>query len=155
MLENREVWPLGALKPVAVDIRLVSATHRDLGRMAEAGSFRADLYYRLRGLEIRLPSLRERADRADVIALIANEEAPDCRLAPAAWSMLLAYPFPGTCGQLRHVLRLAGCTASDGVITDADLDLPPFGGRAAEPDPRCGRARRNHGSAAQPWRARR
>jgi transcriptional regulator of acetoin/glycerol metabolism len=135
VLENREVWPLGALKPVAVDIRLVSATHRDLGRMAEAGSFRADLYYRLRGLEIRLPSLRERADRADVIALIANEEAPDCRLAPAAWSMLLAYPFPGNMRQLRHVLRLAGCTASDGVITDADLDLPPFGGRAAEPDP--------------------
>ena len=134
VLENREVWPLGALKPVAVDIRLVSATHRDLGRMAEAGSFRADLYYRLRGLEIRLPSLRERADRADVIALIANEEAPDCRLAPAAWSMLLAYPFPGNMRQLRHVLRLAGCTASDGVITDADLDLPPFGGRAAEPD---------------------
>ena len=111
VLENREVWPLGALKPVAVDIRLVSATHRDLGRMAEAGSFRADLYYRLRGLEIRLPSLRERADRADVIALIANEEAPDCRLAPAAWSMLLAYPFPGNMRQLRHVLRLAGCTA--------------------------------------------
>ena len=69
-----------------------------------------------------------------MIALIANEEAPDCRLAPAAWSMLLAYPFPGNMRQLRHVLRLAGCTASDGVITDADLDLPPFGGRAAEPD---------------------
>jgi transcriptional regulator of acetoin/glycerol metabolism len=134
VLENREVWPLGALKPVAVDIRLISATHRDLGRMAEAGSFRADLYYRLRGLEIRLPSLRERADRADVIALIANEEAPDCRLAPAAWSMLLAYPFPGNMRQLRHVLRLAGCTASEGVITDADLDLPPFGVHAAEPD---------------------
>ena len=134
VLENREVWPLGALKPVAVDIRLISATHRDLGRMAEAGSFRADLYYRLRGLEIRLPALRERADRSDLIALIAREEAPDCRLAPAAWSMLLAYPFPGNMRQLRHALRLAGCTAEDGLITDADLDLPPFGGRAAEPD---------------------
>jgi transcriptional regulator of acetoin/glycerol metabolism len=133
VLENREVWPLGALKPVPVDIRLVSATHRDLGRMAEAGSFRADLYYRLRGLEIRLPALRERTDRADVIALIASEEAPDCRLAPAAWSMLLAYPFPGNMRQLRHVLRLAGCTASDGVINDADLDLPPFDGHAVEP----------------------
>ena len=48
--------------------------------------------------------------------------------------MLLAYPYPGNMRQLRHVLRLAGCTAEDGVITDADLDLPPFGGRAAEPD---------------------
>ena len=134
VLENREVWPLGALKPVAVDIRLISATHRDLGRMAEEGSFRADLYFRLRGMEVRLPALRERADRDDIIAQIAREEAPNCRLSPEAWSLLSAYPYPGNMRQLRHVLRLAGCTAEDGVITDADLDLPPFGGRAAEPD---------------------
>lgn len=134
VLENREVWPLGALKPVAVDIRLISATHRDLGRMAEQGAFRADLYFRLRGIEVRLPALRERADRADVIRQIAREEAPNCRLSDEAWSQLAAYPFPGNMRQLRHVLRLAGCTAEDGVITDADLDLPPFGGRAAEAD---------------------
>ncbi|MGL3106650.1 sigma-54-dependent Fis family transcriptional regulator [Bradyrhizobium sp. BR 1432] len=127
VLENREVWPLGALKPVAVDIRLISATHRDLGRMAEEGGFRADLYFRLRGMEVRLPALRERADRDDVIRQIAREEAPNCRLAEEAWSHLVAYPFPGNMRQLRHVLRLAGCTAEDGVITDADLDLPPFG----------------------------
>lgn len=134
VLENREVWPLGALKPVAVDIRLISATHRDLGRMAEEGAFRADLYFRLRGMEVRLPALRERADRDDVIRQIAREEAPNCRLSDDAWSLLSAYPYPGNMRQLRHVLRLAGCTAEDGVITDADLDLPPFGGRAAEPD---------------------
>ncbi|MET4070455.1 transcriptional regulator of acetoin/glycerol metabolism [Bradyrhizobium sp. S3.2.6] len=134
VLENREVWPLGALKPVPVDIRLISATHRDLGRMAEQGAFRADLYFRLRGLEVRLPALRERADRGDIIRQIAREEAPDCRLSPEAWSLLSAYPYPGNMRQLRHVLRLAGCTAEEGVITDADLDLPPFGGRAAEPD---------------------
>jgi len=133
VLENREVWPLGALKPVTVDIRLISATHRDLGRMAEAGAFRADLYFRLRGIEVRLPALRERADRDDIIRQIAREEAPSCRLSEEAWSQLAAYPFPGNMRQLRHVLRLAGCTAEDGVITDADLDLPPFGGRT-EPD---------------------
>jgi transcriptional regulator of acetoin/glycerol metabolism len=48
--------------------------------------------------------------------------------------MLLAYPFPGNMRQLRHVLRLAGCTAENGVIGAADLDLPPFGGRTAEDD---------------------
>lgn len=132
VLENREVWPLGALKPVPVDIRLISATHRDLGRMAEEGSFRADLYFRLRGMEVRLPALRERADRDDIIRQIAREEAPNCRLSGEAWSLLSAYPYPGNMRQLRHVLRLAGCTAEDGVITDADLDLPPFGGRAPE-----------------------
>ncbi|WP_369721175.1 sigma-54-dependent Fis family transcriptional regulator [Bradyrhizobium sp. LLZ17] len=134
VLENREVWPLGALKPVPVDIRLISATHRDLGRMAEQGAFRPDLYFRLRGMEVRLPALRERADRDDIIRQIAREEAPDCRLSDEAWSLLAAYPFPGNMRQLRHVLRLAGCTAEDGLITDADLDLPPFGGRAAESD---------------------
>ncbi len=134
VLENREVWPLGALKPVPVDIRLISATHRDLGRMAEDGAFRADLYFRLRGMEVRLPALRERADRDDIIAQIAREEAPNCRLSSEAWSLLSAYPYPGNMRQLRHVLRLAGCTAEDGVITDADLDLPPFGGRSTEMD---------------------
>lgn len=134
VLENREVWPLGALKPVPVDIRLISATHRDLGRMAEEGAFRADLYFRLRGMEVRLPALRERADRDDIIRQIAREEAPNCRLSPEAWALLSAYPYPGNMRQLRHVLRLAGCTAEDGVITDADLDLPPFGGRTAETD---------------------
>ncbi|WBL80050.1 sigma-54-dependent Fis family transcriptional regulator [Bradyrhizobium xenonodulans] len=134
VLENREVWPLGALKPVPVDIRLISATHRDLGRMAEEGAFRADLYFRLRGLEVRLPALRERADRDDVIRQIAREEAPNCSLSDEAWALLSAYPYPGNMRQLRHVLRLAGCTAENAVITDADLDLPPFGRRVMEPD---------------------
>lgn len=137
VLENREVWPLGALKPVAVDIRLISATHRDLGRMVEEGAFRADLYFRLRGLEVRLPALRERADRDDIIRQIAREEASNCRFSDEAWSQLAAYPFPGNMRQLRHVLRLAGCTAENGVITDADLDLPSFGGRA-EPNLEAG-----------------
>lgn len=134
VLENREVWPLGALKPVPVDIRLISATHRDLGRMAEEGAFRADLYFRLRGMDVRLPALRERADRDDIIRQIAREEAPNCRLSDEAWSLLSAYPYPGNMRQLRHVLRLAGCTAEEGVITDADLDLPPFGGRTVGTD---------------------
>jgi transcriptional regulator of acetoin/glycerol metabolism len=127
VLENREVWPLGALKPVAIDIRLISATHRDLAHMASAGTFRADLYYRLRGMEVRLPSLRERVDKADVISKIAAEEAPNCRVSQEAWTALLSYPFPGNMRQLRHVLRLAGCTAEHGIIVEADLDLPPFG----------------------------
>ncbi|WP_166299486.1 sigma-54-dependent Fis family transcriptional regulator [Bradyrhizobium sp. 2S1] len=134
VLENREVWPLGALKPVAVDIRLISATHRDLAQMAEDGSFRSDLYYRLRGMEVRLPALRERADRRDVIAQIADEEAPHCRISADAWVQLMAYPFPGNMRQLRHVLRLAGATAEGGVITEADLDLPAFSAGSAEAD---------------------
>lgn len=149
VLENREVWPLGALKPVTVDIRLISATHRDLGRMVSAGTFRADLYYRIRGMEVRLPALRERADKADVISKIAGEEAPNCKVSQEAWTALLSYSFPGNMRQLRHVLRLAGCTAEDGIIVEADLDLPSVGcGSSSDWDNECAAivdASRNNG----------
>jgi transcriptional regulator of acetoin/glycerol metabolism len=150
VLENREVWPLGASKPVTVDIKLISATHRDLDRMANDGTFRADLYYRLRGLQIQLPALRERGDKADVISQIAGEEAPNCRISQDAWTRLLCYPFPGNMRQLRYALRLAACMAEDGVIVEADLDLPPFGGfdgEANQVDERATiiTALRNHG----------
>lgn len=150
VLENREVWPLGASKPVTVDIKLISATHRDLDRMANDGTFRADLYYRLRGLQIQLPALRERVDKADVISQIAGEEAPNFRISQDAWTRLLCYPFPGNMRQLRYALRLAACTAEDGVIVEADLDLPPFGGfdtEANQVDERATiiTALRNHG----------
>ena len=134
VLENREVWPLGALKPVPVDIRLISATHCDLAHMTGRGNFRSDLYYRLRGIEMRLPALRERADKADVISQIAGEEAPNCGISQGAWTMLLSYPFPGNMRQLRHVLRLAGCTAEHGLIVEADLDLPPVGADSTRMD---------------------
>ena len=159
VLENHEVWPLGALKPVTVDIRLISATHRNLGRMAEAGTFRADLYYRLRGMEIPLPALRERADKREVIAEIAGEEASSCRISPGAWIMLLSYPFPGNMRQVRHVLRLAGCTAENGLIVEADLDLPPPGSLDADSDHTAKRAaivealRNHHGRVTEAARA--
>ncbi|WP_291866953.1 sigma-54-dependent Fis family transcriptional regulator [Bradyrhizobium sp.] len=134
VLENREVWPLGALKPLPVDIRLISATHRDLEAMVADRGFRADLYYRLRGLQVELPALRARRDKAEVIAQIAAEEAPRARLSSGALEMLLAHSFPGNMRQLRHVLRLAACTAANGVITEADLDLPPSDTRSTLPD---------------------
>jgi transcriptional regulator of acetoin/glycerol metabolism len=150
VLENREVWRLGALKPVMVDIRLISASHRDLGSMARAGTFRADLYYRLRGIEIRLPAFRNRVDKADIVSQIMSEEAPSYRVSPDAWALLLSYPFPGNMRQLRHALRLAACTAEKGIIVEADLDLPPCFGLDAEPDGVDERAMivdalRNHG----------
>ncbi|WP_448044221.1 sigma-54-dependent Fis family transcriptional regulator [Bradyrhizobium liaoningense] len=128
VLENREVRPLGALKALPVDIRLISATHRDLEAMVAEGRFRADLYYRLRGLCVELPPLRRRADKAEVIARVLDEEAPQARLSPGALDVLMGYPFPGNMRQLRHVLKLAGCTAENGVIVEADLDLRPSGG---------------------------
>lgn len=123
VLENREVLPLGARRPVPVDFRLISATHQDLGTLVQDGRFRADLYYRLRGIQIELPCLRDRTDKAELIARLAHEEAPQATLRADAMTLLLRYSWPGNIRQLRHTLRLAGCTAVDGIITPEDLDL--------------------------------
>lgn len=133
VLENHEVLPLGALKPIAVNIRLISATHRDLEAMVAEGAFRSDLYYRIRGLLIELPALRARADKVELIEKIAAEEAPHLRIASEAWAVLIGHPFPGNIRQLRHILRLAACTAEDGVIAEADLDLAPCLGGMSTP----------------------
>ncbi|HWW47931.1 MAG TPA: sigma-54-dependent Fis family transcriptional regulator [Xanthobacteraceae bacterium] len=133
VLENREVLPLGARDPLPVDFRLISATHQDLGALVREGKFRADLYYRLRGIQVDLPPLRERTDKADLIRRLAAEEAPAATLSPAAWDLLLSYHWPGNIRQLRHALRLAGCTASSGVITPDDFDL--FDETAQAPSP--------------------
>jgi len=150
------VLPLGALKPIAVNIRLISATHRDLEAMVAEGGFRSDLYYRIRGLLIELPSLRARTDKVGLIEKIAAEEAPHLRIAAGAWTALIGHPFPGNIRQLRHVLRLAACTAEDGVIVEADLDLPPcFGSmslptfEAAERDVISEALRRNDGDVVK------
>jgi len=160
VLENHEVLPLGALKPIAVNIRLISATHRDLEAMVAEGGFRSDLYYRIRGLLIELPSLRARTDKVGLIEKIAAEEAPHLRIAAGAWTALIGHPFPGNIRQLRHVLRLAACTAEDGVIVEADLDLPPcFGSmslptfEAAERDVISEALRRNDGDVVKAARA--
>ena len=114
VLEERQVTPLGAEETVSVDFQLLSASHRDLAELVEQGRFREDLYYRLAGVELRLPALRERTDRAELIRhLLVAEGGPDSRLTPQAERLLMAHPWPGNVRQLRHVLRSA-CALADG-----------------------------------------
>ena len=77
VLENRTVQRVGGNNEIEIDFRLVCATHQNIQERVDQGAFRADLYFRLRGMEVRLPALRERADRDDIIAQIAREEAPN------------------------------------------------------------------------------
>ncbi len=135
VLENREVLPLGAGRPVPVDFRLISATHQDLAQLVRQGRFRADLFYRLRGMQVVLPALRERTDKAALIEAVTREEAPGAELSPAARAALIAYDWPGNIRQLRHVLRLAACMAQAGVIAAEDLDLPVLAAPGDSPEP--------------------
>ena len=124
VLEDRRVQRVGSLSPRRVDVRFVAATHRDLRAAVGRGQFREDLYQRLRGIEIRLPPLRER--RADVVPLaeaFLARVARGVRLGDRARAALLAHPFPGNVRELRlAVERAAALTLSD-TIDEAALDL--------------------------------
>jgi transcriptional regulator of acetoin/glycerol metabolism len=123
VLEEREVVPLGGEEPVAVDIQLVSATHRNLEEMVARGEFREDLYYRLQGITLKLPPLRERGDLKQLILHTLREEAEgrEAGIDDAAMSALEAYSWPGNIRQLRTVLRTALALAEGERISLGDL----------------------------------
>jgi DNA-binding NtrC family response regulator len=113
-LETGDFLPVGAERPVHVDVRLVSATNKDLGKMQQAGTFREDLYWRIKGVQIHLPPLRERASDLPLLAKhFLNQCAhlcPDGRpklLSEAAADALLAHPWPGNLRELRHEMQRA------------------------------------------------
>jgi serine/threonine-protein kinase PknK len=125
VLEEREVRRLGAKAPTAVDMRLVSATNRDLADMLKSGQFREDLYYRLAGVVVEVPPLRER--REDVPSLVAHfltdlgGAAKALRVDPAALDLLVAYDWPGNVRELRNEVQRLVALESAGVIKPEHL----------------------------------
>jgi transcriptional regulator of acetoin/glycerol metabolism len=114
VLQERSVTPLGSLKSIAVNIAVIGATHRKLRDMIEAGSFREDLYYRLNGLVVKLPALRERHDLDVVARRILLAECPHATpdISPQVMSLFKSYAWPGNVRQLANVLRTACVMAS-------------------------------------------
>lgn len=134
VLDERQVTPLGTEETHAVDFQLVSASHRHLPTLVREGKFREDLYYRLAGIELMLPPLRERSDRRDLIhAVLSAEGGPEARLTPDAERLLLDHPWPGNVRQLRHVLRTASALADGEPITREHL--PSLVSPSAPPAP--------------------
>jgi sigma-54 dependent transcriptional regulator, acetoin dehydrogenase operon transcriptional activator AcoR len=124
VLQERCVTPLGSHKSIAVDIAVVSATHRDLREMNAAGTFREDLYYRLNGLVVRLPALRARSDLRAVARRIVLAEAPDAppEISASVMTLFERYTWPGNIRQMANVLRTAVVMAgSDPMITEEHL----------------------------------
>ena len=114
VLETKEVVPLGG-KPVRVEFALIAATHRDLPAEVEAGRFRADLYYRLAGLTLTLPPLRERSDLPALVERILHACAPDrdLRLAPEVAAAFAAHSWPGNVRELAQALRVAAALVDE------------------------------------------
>jgi len=122
VLQEGEVRPLGATQSIPVDVRVISATHRDLEAQRAAGLFREDLYYRLNVVSLRLPPLAERREDIPVLAthflrrLAERYHKPQPTLAPEAMALLIAAPWPGNVRQLLNLLEQAIALTTTAVI---------------------------------------
>jgi len=127
VLAEREVLPIGATRPVPVNLRVIAATHHDLPTLVRQGLFRDDLYYRLNGAQITLPPLRERRDLDWVIQRLldagahADGQPSAPQLSAAARALLHAHRWPGNLRELRNVLDFARAVCSGGCIVPEDL----------------------------------
>ena len=149
VLDERQVTPLGSETPVDVDLQLISASHRNLVEMVESGQFREDLYYRLSGVEISLPPLRERADKLALIHRMIREEAGvDLRMEDEVQAVLFNYAWPGNLRQMRHVLRTM-VALREGEV----LRLRQLPALLQQPSPRRAAAAAAEGEVAPAWGA--
>lgn len=137
-LQERSVRKLGGQRETVVDVRIVSATNRDLADAVRRGEFRQDLYYRLQVIELRLPPLRERREDVPllcgaILARLAGDTPP--QLTPAAQARLQAHDFPGNVRELENILERALALIADARIDADDLELQPMAPQCREPSP--------------------
>jgi len=131
VIQEKKVRPVGAAQEEAVDVRFLSATHRDLARMVADDEFREDLYYRINVIELHVPALRERGDDVLLLAdFILDRLNANATLDESARNSLLSYSFPGNVRELENMLERAVTLCTSGTISAADLQQRPV----ADPD---------------------
>jgi len=129
VLQERELTRIGGNEIIKLDIRLIVATHRDLAEEVKQGNFREDLYYRLLGLPVHLPPLRDRGKDIVILAKYFLQQfskengLPSLKLAPETQEKLLNYPYPGNVRELRSIVELAAVMANDDVIEPDDINF--------------------------------
>jgi len=140
-IQERRIRRLGGGAEEAVDVRIISATHRNLAARVAEGLFRSDLFYRLNVLELDVPPLRERKEDLDelVLAILARlserERTPPKQLALGAMAVLRTYDFPGNVRELENILERASALCLGTVIELHDMALPKHGGQGATTPP--------------------
>ncbi len=126
VLESREFFRVGGTRTTQVDIRVVSATNKDMRREVAEGRFREDLYYRLGGVTIRLPPLRERRHDVGLLAsVMLSRLTPRRTLSPGALDKLRAYAWPGNVRELQMVLHRAAVLSPRELLSPEDIPLDP------------------------------
>ncbi|HUW98419.1 MAG TPA: sigma 54-interacting transcriptional regulator [Acidiferrobacter sp.] len=146
VLETGEFRRLGGTDTLSANVRLVSATNRDLLEMTETNQFRLDLYYRIAGIDIRLPNLKAR--RSDIPALvetiltrITQTGAPRCKLTDEALDKLMNHSFPGNVRELRNILLKAVAMSSHGIISVEHIHLGSSPSIRNHPNPHAASSR--------------
>ena len=133
-IQEKSVRPVGAQVEVPVDVRILSATHKDLSALVADGRFRHDLYYRINVIEMRVPPLRERGDdlkllAGEILRKLSRPDQPPPELGDDALAALRDYGFPGNVRELENILERALAMADRPLISAADLRLPTGGAR--------------------------
>lgn len=129
VIQEKVVRPVGATKEVPVDVRILSATHKDLAKLVSDGDFRQDLFYRINVIEVHVPSLREHVDDIPLLAdfiidkLVADSGMSRAEISSEAMQMLQQYHFPGNVRELENILERAMTLCEDDVIRPRDLKL--------------------------------
>lgn len=135
-IQERAIRPIGMQSEVAVDVRILSATHKELARLVKADEFRQDLFYRLNVIELHMPSLRERPEDIPELAItilrrLSRELGlPTPRLSAAALRALTRYSFPGNVRELENILERSFTLCENDTIEPSDLLLPSHPGDA-------------------------
>lgn len=140
VIQEQTIRPVGAAGEESVDIRILSATHKNLATLVKSGEFREDLYYRINVIELHVPALRERGEDVLLLAefIIENLGSSLDSLDDSAKSSLLRYPFPGNVRELQNMLERAVTLSGGGTISENDLAfrqtdaVPSVGGFAGQ-----------------------
>lgn len=128
-IQEKKVRRVGATQEEPVDVRILSATHHDLAKCVQMGTFRQDLYYRLNVISLQMPSLREmREDIPEIASQILERlrGKSEVRFSSEALSALAGYDFPGNVRELENIVERAFALCQDGIITPEDLQLMPI-----------------------------
>ena len=129
-IQERAIKPVGKQEEIKVDVRILSATHKDLSQEVENGNFRQDLFYRINVIELPVPSLRERVGDIEILAkhildkIRASYELESLTINKDALTKLSAYSFPGNIRELENILERAATLCEDHSIKSEDIQLP-------------------------------
>jgi two-component system response regulator PilR (NtrC family) len=130
VIQEKTIRPVGQATEIPIDVRILSATHKDLGELVAEGGFREDLFYRINVIGLHVPPLRDRGDDVLLLAhhtlsrLVSRQNSPTPQLTQKAQAALLQYQFPGNVRELENILERALALCSGDQIDVEDLQLP-------------------------------